>query len=449
MEMFGYDWGKPDLDLPRNRDFEALSNTKPPSVDLRVDSPATITPPIEHDSYYNSPIPVTFADDLKPLPGIVMQSGMNLLYFHYFINYASKILVTHDCSSNPFRTVLPRLALEDDNLLSLILAYAACHRARLLNHPEPINRIAAWVTRLFPTFRQALASGRPVSETLFGTCVMLASFTQSFPWAFDAPITWPQHLSMARQMCASVTDRPGGPQSKAAFFFLRWFAYLDTFGSCSANVYDGSYEVWSRDLLPGGNDPSMRCLTGCTTPSLVLLSRAAELAKRCERERSTTGQTSLEIVLASQQLRCNLELASLEVPYKEYDCGSCVTMTAAADTFRAVNGALCHAALIVLHRRVYSLPSSSPLVQASVGGILASLTRYEGQAHIDIPDVILPLFLAGCESQQLLQREEVLRLLERIGDAGMSQITRVRALLLRIWETGQDWIDVEHDVLLG
>lgn len=461
--MYGYDCGKPDYDLPRNRDYEALSTT-PEAIyeDVRIDSPAMLTPPIttaaqpQHahsasrdDSYYYSkPVPVTFPRDLQPLPQCVVENPMNLLYFHYFVDYTSKILVTHDCSSNPFRTILPKLALGDDNLLSLILAYGACHRARVLKHSEPINRIAQWVTRLFPTFRQALASGRPISETLFGTCVMLASLTQSYPYAFDIGIPWPAHLSMAREMCRSVTTRVDRPRSTAAYFFLRWFGYLDTFGSCSADVYQGDYDIWSRDLLAVENDVSFRCLTGYTTRSLVLLSRAAALAKRCDEERSTTGQLSLEPVLLSQYLRCNLELGSLEVACQSYDC-SCISTTTSTNTFRAVNGALIHTALIVLHRRVYSLPSQSLLVQASVTGILSWLSRYEAETPIDIPDIILPLFLAGCEAQQLGQRQEVLKRLQRIGDAGMSQVERVRGVLHEIWETGQDWIDVKHGVLLG
>lgn len=444
MELFGYDWGKPDYDLPRNRDQEAFHDRE---VDTRVDSPATSTPSNRNDWYYSKPVPVTFPEDLKPLPECVRHNSMNLMYFHYFVNYTSKILVTHDCASNPFRTILPRLALEDENLMSLILAYAACHRARLLNCPEPINRIAGWVAQLFPTFRQALASGRPISETLFGTCVMLASLTQSFPCAFDAPISWPQHLSMAREMCKSVANRDDRPRSKAAYFFLRWFGYLDTFGSCSGDVYEGSYEVWSRDLLAVENDPSFRCLTaGHTTRSLVQLSRAADLAKQCDQQRKETGQLSPALVLLSQHLRCNLELGSLEVAYQQYDC-TCITSETSTNTFRAVNGALRHAALILLHRRVYCLPSHSPLVQNSVSGIMSSLAKHD--APLDIPDIILPLFLAGCESRELAQRQQVLCRLQRIDDAGMSQVTRVRALLHTIWETGQDWTQVPHEVLLG
>lgn len=34
------------------------------------------------------------------------------------------------------------VAVRDNDLLYLLLAYSASHRARLLDHPEPTNRIA-------------------------------------------------------------------------------------------------------------------------------------------------------------------------------------------------------------------------------------------------------------------------------------------------------------------
>ncbi|KAL1303181.1 hypothetical protein AAFC00_006607 [Neodothiora populina] len=448
MEIYGYDRGTPDSDLPRNNDYEALSSTDPKRIEQRVDSPALLTPPISDSWYYARPVPVCFPSDLTPLPALVLENKMNMVYFHYFINYTSKILVTHDCASNPFRTVLPKLAMKDENLLSLVLAYASCHRARLLHHAEPINRIASYVTHLFPRFREALASGQPVSETLFGTCVMLASLTQSYPWAFDAPISWPQHLGMARQMCQSVVSRKNRPRSKAMYFFLRWFGYLDTFASCSANHYRGSFEVWSPDLLEVENNASMGCLVGYTNRSLVLLARTADLAKACDQERKTTGNLSPKTVMESQLLRCTLELTTLEIPHQRYECTS-VSVNASSEIFRAVNTSLCHAALIMLHRRVYALPSESPLVQSSVHGIMASLSQPDICQYLDIPDVILPLYLAGSESQNPGLRNETSRRLQRIGDAGMSQVARVRNLLHHIWESGQDWTAAEHEVLLG
>lgn len=446
MSVFGFDHGRPDFDLPNNNDRDALESHADATA-VRVDSSSMATP--QKESYYSTPVEVCIPEYLSPLPPFLHENPMNLLYFHYFLDYTSKILVTHECSSNPFRTLLPRMAIGDENLLSLLLAYGACHRARLLCHPEPVNRISTWVTTLFPTFRAALANNDSISDTLFGTSVMLASLTLSFPLAFALPISWHGHLSVAQQMLKQrKQQQQGKPLTRAAYFFERWFAYLDTFGSLSGDVYEGCHQEWSSVLLAGEKDSELKCLVGYTNQSLVLLARVADIAKRCDQERKHCGQPSITTITVSQQLRFKLELASLEVQHRRYDC-VCSATTPSTDVYRAVNGALCHAALINLHRRVYLLPSNSLLVQCSVGAILETLSKNERYNPIDIPDIILPLFLAGCESKDEGQRLEVLRRLQRIGDAGMSQVSRVRSLIHTCWETGVDWTELEHDILLG
>lgn len=443
MAIFGYDHGRPDYDLPHNRDRFALEEHNQP----RVDSPNDIPSPPK-DWYYANPVEVSIPHYLMPLPKSLLGNPMNVLYFHYFLDYTSRVLVTHDCGTNPFRTILPELAVRNENFLSLLLAYAACHRARLLCHAEPLNRISTWVTKLFPTFRQALARDAPISDTLFGTCVMLASLTLSFPLAFALPISWQDHLSVAQQMYRRRVNEGTSSGTKAAYFFTRWFAYLDTFGSMSGNVYHGSYKDWSGQLLAGEEDTQLKCLLGNTNQSLVFLSRVSQLAKTSEKERKETGRISEASALASQQLRFSLELATLEVQHKRYDC-ACASATPSTDVYRAVNAVLCYAALIVLRRRVYFLPLGAPLVQSSVNAIVDIINRCGSNIDIDIPDIILPLFLAGCESQDWKQRLEVLRRLERIGNAGMSQVARVRALLHDCWDNGKDWTELDHDVLLG
>ena len=144
MNFFGYDQGLPDHDLPKNRDQEALVS----DIDPRIDSPSQGS---SGDWYYAAPVAVHLPNTFSPIPNLLLENPLNLLYFHYFVDYTSGVLVTHECPSNPFKFILPQLAIKNDNLLRLLLAYAACHRARLLRHAEPINRIATLVTPVFPS----------------------------------------------------------------------------------------------------------------------------------------------------------------------------------------------------------------------------------------------------------------------------------------------------------
>lgn len=104
--FFGYDLGKPDHDLPNNKDREAL-DSKPRTPP--IDSPLNMT---GKDFYYAKPIAVYIPAYSRPIPSTLLENPMNLVYFHYFIDYTAKSLVTLECSTNPFRTILPQMALE-------------------------------------------------------------------------------------------------------------------------------------------------------------------------------------------------------------------------------------------------------------------------------------------------------------------------------------------------
>ncbi|THY69130.1 hypothetical protein D6C86_09290 [Aureobasidium pullulans] len=441
MDILGYDQGLPDLDLPKNNDKEALGQ----NTSIPIDSPQQCS----SDFYYSAPVPVTIPNSLMPVPSVLLENPMNLIYCHYFINYTANVLVTHQCPSNPFSTILPQLAMQDDNLLRLLLAYAACHRARLLRHAEPKNRIATWVTPVFPSLRQALSGNEPISDSVFGSCVMLASLTQSYPLAFDLPISWQEHLSLARRLYSLRLSQEGLQRTNATVFFGRWFAYLDTFGSASSDTYQGAYYEWSRELKLAEQIPDIQCLAGFTTKSLVLLSRTAELAKRCDYERNLNGQPSIQTITMSQQLRMNLELYTLEIKHTRYDCACSESSSSSTEVYSAVNAAISHAALIYLHRRVYLLPSDSRLVQFSVNAILEAFNELKGYNAFDTPDIILPLFLAGCEARDPGKAVDVLQRLQSIENAGMGQVVRVKALLQECWDSGRDWTELKHNVLLG
>jgi hypothetical protein len=67
----------------------------------------TETIAFEPDGYYGKPVPIKIPNPLLPLPGQLLANSMNLLYFHHFLNHTARILVPHDCTMNPYRTVLP------------------------------------------------------------------------------------------------------------------------------------------------------------------------------------------------------------------------------------------------------------------------------------------------------------------------------------------------------
>ncbi len=122
--VYGTDRGFLDLDLPRNPDATALNGFTPTIGAVSLDNTGTEanndlfagfafglnTADVfqEGQGYYSKPVTVSISRSLEPLPAVLKDNPMNLLYFHHFLNHTARILVPHDCSENPFKSILPQ-----------------------------------------------------------------------------------------------------------------------------------------------------------------------------------------------------------------------------------------------------------------------------------------------------------------------------------------------------
>lgn len=117
--IYGYDYGQPDLDTPRNDDLNAITPRSPGVTRSGRGSIAELLSP-ENDStqsakpmafekggYYAQPVQIKIPQEFEPLPHHLTESPMNLLYFHHFLNHTARILMPHDCPENPLRSLLP------------------------------------------------------------------------------------------------------------------------------------------------------------------------------------------------------------------------------------------------------------------------------------------------------------------------------------------------------
>lgn len=124
---YGIDRGIADKDIPNNDDKNALSDRTPT---LSTVGPADIDSDTGVDDaysefgfaldanndmqdlapYYSKPVRVCISRSLEPLPSELLENQMNILYFHHFLDHTARILVPHDCSENPFKSVLPKSA---------------------------------------------------------------------------------------------------------------------------------------------------------------------------------------------------------------------------------------------------------------------------------------------------------------------------------------------------
>lgn len=466
---YGVDRGFPDLDLPHNNDMIALNGVTPTMATVELDRNEADLGNDELYSefgfglnasegfneglgYYANPVTVSISRSLEPLPPTLQDNPMNLLYFHHFVNHTARMLVPHDCSENPFKSILPQMAIYDTNLLNLILTYSASHRSRLLNYPEPANRIALWVQDVFPALRRTLSDPtRQITNSNLATAILLASLEIVNPSTFEVKVPWQQHLHIARQMILAR----GGANSvhrkdKVSYFLTRWFAYLDVMGSLSGGrndrpLFSGDY--WANDISDYDQDYQIDCLLGFTSRCVSILAKIADLARNCENERIDPAgyaredwQPSAETRKEAERLKSDLMEARM---HRYQGCPHRRASTQIEDNsynleLVTTNEAFHHAGLIHVNRRVLGKSSMDPEVQFAVREIVSALykVRKGGTAE---GCLLFPMFTAGCDAQEVEQRERIMERLKRMEGLGMSHVRKARALMERVWQTGRPW----------
>ncbi|KAL1979548.1 hypothetical protein VTN96DRAFT_5577 [Rasamsonia emersonii] len=468
---FGLDCGYPDYDLNKIDDSGAIENitsldgiardsrSSPASEDAATGSQRPRKKTVfTTGGYYASPVEINIPRYLTPLPSTLRENPINLMYFHHFLNHTARILVPHDCEENPFISVLPSMAITDPNLLNLMLAYSASHRARFLRHPEPSNRIAHWVRDVFPTLRHALDDPQEnVTDSHLATAIMLLSLKIISPSTFEVPITWQDHLNLARDLfLAREIQYLAHPGNKVAFFLARWFGYLDIFGSLSCRggppLFEGSY--WSP--TPSGCVPSedddyrVDCVTGFTPRTGVYLARLGCLTCRCDNERFDKEGNFLpdwtpseDVVLAAEALLDDMSRSR----QRGHASGTHHTEQENQEMI-AIDMAFHWSAVLHVHRRVLGKPAFAPEVREAVDELCRALTQIRPGSSTEV-SVLFPLFTAGCEIQDPQRRLEVLTRVMKFEAEGLKQIKNARKLMQRCWEEELPWIALGQGEFLG
>ncbi|KAH7391962.1 fungal-specific transcription factor domain-containing protein [Pyrenochaeta sp. MPI-SDFR-AT-0127] len=459
---YGYDLGLPDHDTPNNDDYSAITIFSPQSDTMDLDDETTYgnaeprgkDMAFESGGYYAKPVAIRISKSLGPLPPLLMENQMNLLYFHHFLNHTARILVPHDCERNPFRQILPEMAVRDENIMNLLLAYSAAHRARMLNHPEPANRIAVWVQDVFPKLRQSLIDNpNDISDNTLAAVIMMASLEIISSGTFEVPISWQNHLTMARQLIIAR----GGPrgmdrQDRVAYFLSRWFAYLDVLGSLSGNKNDiplGSF-YWSSENASADEDFEIDCLMGFTTRCVGSLARISELAKLCEPQRIDADgniredwEPAPDIVRQAVKIRRELEEGLLDrnirkgCDHRSSDASESEGAWDATEIY-ATNELFHWAGLIHLYRRVLGKSALDIEVQHAVREIVGLLYKIRRGSTAEAC-LLFPMFAAGCDAQDDGQREKIMDRLRGVEGFGMNHVPKISILLKSVWDTGKPW----------
>ncbi|KAH8883954.1 C6 zinc finger protein [Thozetella sp. PMI_491] len=356
------------------------------------------------------------------------------------------------------------MAMKNDNLLNLLLAYSAAHRARYLGHPGPRLRIMTFVKDILPYLlhlvKQVVDDPQTVISTAdLATAIMMASLEIVSPASLGHSIPWQSHLRLAREI---IVHRPGGLRRKhsddqedqACAFLWSWFAYLDVLGSLSGGRGQlGPHSSWVFGSGEGESDQNSEddnqidCIMGFTPRCVYILAKVAELARTCDALRIDPATNTVrpgwrpDPATAAEAIELR-EAAERSLSEPARPCRHVHATTNVVkwdrDQMAATNEAYHWAALIHLHRRVLGLPSDHDDVRVPVGKILSCLDRIErgGTAETCL---LFPMFTAGCELTNDTARAAILERVRTVEKTGMTQVSGARKLMEKVWREGQPW----------
>lgn len=321
--------------------------------------------------------------------------------------------------------------------MNLLLAYSASHRAKILGHPEPANRIAVWVQDVFPRLRQTLTENpHQISNNTLATVIMMASLEIISSNTFEVPVSWQSHLTMARQMIVARGGLQGiDRQDHVAYFLSRWYAYLDVVGSLSGTKSEShlGFFYWFNEAGPTDEDFEIDCLMGFTNRCASSLAHISELAKQCEPQRigvegdvRMDWRPSPDIVQQAELIQRQLEegLSDKHVHKECHHHGGLSFMDESewdVTEISATNQMFHWAGLIHLYRRVLGRPVTDPEVQRAVQMIVALLDRLRKGSTAEAC-LLFPMFAAGCNAQDPNQREKIMNRLKDVEGFGMTQV---------------------------
>jgi hypothetical protein len=264
---------------------------------------------------------------------------------------------------------------------------------------------------------------------------MLASLEIISPNTFEVPISWQNHLTIARQMIISR----GGPKyvqrnDRVASFLGRWFAYLDILGSLSGgkndHTLDSSY--WNEDEYDNDDEYQIDCLLGFTSRCIGILARISELAKECEGIRFDEDgnvrkgwKPSQDVIEKAGKIREDLAEGRDHV-YKGCNHRSADNSESEAGwdalEIYATNEAFHWAGLIHLLRRVLGKPANDPEVQNAIREIIGNLYKVRGGSTAEAC-LLFPMFTAGCDAIDMTQRSKIMERLKSVEGFGMTQVS--------------------------
>ncbi|CAN6606265.1 hypothetical protein TRVA0_003S01244 [Trichomonascus vanleenenianus] len=406
--------------------------------------------------------PIHIPKELSPMPDILLQVPFYRDCFYHFVNVTADVLVPvprQFYPNNPFRTILPRMALSTPHLLTLLLAYGASHRAQVMGEPEPVEVLSQLMNRTFDGLSRSLEDHiESKSDSTLATAIMLSSYEI---FASNVIDSWRTHLHGAREIVVArgLADNwhketgphqlkllsPEAESNEVSSFLLRAFAYIDVIGALSSSdansvllksPYSASH-LWSIPITKRMSS-KVDFLLGVDLDMILVFSKVSSLARKRLEVDQMHDSEGLEQVLDEAHELSQILLQSIPTPPHANPASGQVHFT----QLQTMNVCFCYAVLIHLYRRVLLLPSDSFEVQDAVRiitGLLDSIIPVGSSIEACMS---FPIFTAGCEARDDVTKEKYRVRMTEMQRFGITQIYKAREAMELCWLLGKPWMDV-------
>lgn len=234
-------------------DEEEIDGQVPGSVPLDLDS----SPNSSHSSQINYNLD-SIPPLLTPLPELLIQVPYYRQLMHYWVNVAADNLVpapSHIYKENPFKVILPQMAMEYPAILTTILAFAATSVALITGKKASEEIVSQLIARSCNMLLKMLKDkDEATSDGTLATVLLLSCYELLSNNNFErhrAHTLGARQIIMARKLKLPtkeeeyLNDSPDSSslskstssvalESDIAYFLMRWFVYVDVIGALSA-----------------------------------------------------------------------------------------------------------------------------------------------------------------------------------------------------------------------
>lgn len=215
------------------------------------------------------------------------------------------------------------------------------------------------------------------------------------------------------------------------------------------------YEVAETEdgLMKDESHQDIDYMLGFKIKFLPIFSQLAKLIKRVnlikrsnERMNIASKASSIGLSPSIIESAINIQTKFQKLKYTVYE----TTETKRAKSLNAVvasNHCFLLMGMIQLYRRVLLMPRNSKIIQEMCLGILDAMTKHIDTQQPNSLGLILPLFIAGCECQNVNLQPLFIEKLHDFQEKGSVSAESGIEIMAKCWRTGRDWNEImmEYD----